>query len=519
MIQEEASMPADDHPDGSASSRSETIGLIFVHGIGEQRRFEHLDGELRYVIQALRSLPNVSSVSVDIAPSGGAAFHAEQDSWDAGPEPSVNVYVNWRDAKGPRKTQMGVHEVWWADVNEVYSLAKQFRFWLWGLAIWNHPGKPGSVRDDADYSWPPAESRRRAIYDRFRLYLVGFFFALLGFSVGIITFVANRVFNWETPDVLKVITNYLSAVKLYNQRRRFGPGLWWECDDFLDTIDEPPRVSVRRRMVRAICDVACRDYARWYVLAHSQGTVVAFNGLMAPSYVWPGYLNLDRWSYLVKEHKAGPMRAGAHPPGPHVQPRRPEWVTPEDIAYRKRIFARFKGFLTYGSPLEKFAAIWPERIAISREPAFRPDVPWINLYDPIDPVSGRLCAFQRQPIACCPRPINVGYSASWWLLLAHLKYLTHRPKRPADAARATAIWLLTDDPGGFSAGPRGMRPGSWFDAGSQIERSRRLIAWITWFVAAAVLAALGAIFLQTLLDALVTSWHAFIHEVQKVVGP
>lgn len=88
----------------------------------------------------------------------------------------------------------------------------------------------------------------------------------------------------------------LSAVKLYNQRRRFGPGLWWAREDFLDTVGQPPRVSLRRRMIRALCDVACQPYTRWYVLAHSQGSVVAFNGLMETAYSWPGYLDSERWA-------------------------------------------------------------------------------------------------------------------------------------------------------------------------------------------------------------------------------
>ncbi len=30
-----------------------------------------------------------------------------------------------------------------------------------------------------------------------------------------------------------------------------------------DSVGEPPRVSVRRRMIRAIADVACNNYQRW----------------------------------------------------------------------------------------------------------------------------------------------------------------------------------------------------------------------------------------------------------------
>lgn len=32
----------------------ERVGIVLVHGIGEQRRFEHLDGQGREIIQALR---------------------------------------------------------------------------------------------------------------------------------------------------------------------------------------------------------------------------------------------------------------------------------------------------------------------------------------------------------------------------------------------------------------------------------------------------------------------------------
>ncbi|HUD59753.1 MAG TPA: hypothetical protein VMQ99_09655 [Acetobacteraceae bacterium] len=46
--------------EGAARERSamvvEQVGVILVHGIGEQRRFEHLDGQLRALIGALDHL-------------------------------------------------------------------------------------------------------------------------------------------------------------------------------------------------------------------------------------------------------------------------------------------------------------------------------------------------------------------------------------------------------------------------------------------------------------------------------
>lgn len=113
----------------------ERVGVILVHGIGEQRRFQHLDWQLRDLIRALDGLEKqhlVTQVSVDISSSGAAAFHAEQDSWTAGPRASVDIVVRHCVHDMLRETRLLVHEVWWADVNEAYSLAKQFRFWLRG---------------------------------------------------------------------------------------------------------------------------------------------------------------------------------------------------------------------------------------------------------------------------------------------------------------------------------------------------------------------------------------------------
>jgi len=202
-------------PNPSDSVRGpERIGLVLVHGIGEQRRFQHLDGQLRDLIRALHGLQllgRIERVSVDISPSGGAAFQAEQDTWNAGPEASVSVVVE-HALKGKREeTRLLIHEVWWADVNEPYSLAKQFRFWLWGLAVWFHPGKQRTTLGTADMVEPPVVPRRRTLLDRCRLFMIGVFFTLVGYSIGTFTFLANRLLNWHTPEVLRVLANYISS--------------------------------------------------------------------------------------------------------------------------------------------------------------------------------------------------------------------------------------------------------------------------------------------------------------------
>lgn len=497
------------------SDQDEQVGVVLVHGIGEQRRFEHLDGQTRFLIDALNHFTGVDHVSVTINPHSAAGFRAQSDTWCGGPEPSVTICVHHSLRGQARWTKLQIHEVWWADVNESYSIAKQFRFWLWALTIWVHGGKPASTLPTANRVVPPVVPNHLTLYDRIRLFFVSTFFALLGMSVGAITFVVTRVFNWQAPDILQVLANYVSAVKLYNQRRRFGSGLWWSREDFLDTVDEPPRVSVRRRMIRTIADVAYKKYDRWYVLAHSQGSVVAFNGLMETAYAWPGYLDAERWTRLRAAQLVGPAARNFSTPTGTTMPRRPAWVADDDIAYRSRLFAGCAGFLTYGCPLEKFAGLWPALVPISREPAFHANTQWINLFDPIDPISGRLAAFKQQPTSCCPHPQDIGYCASWWLLLAHIKYLTHRKPVP-DAATATVRWLLTDNPSDFSSTHTGWGPGKWMGNSHAKQIGRTLIAWMGWLLATVILACAAAFVVPMLYDGATTICHALWGKLAKL---
>ena len=497
----------------------ENVGVILVHGIGEQRRFQHLDSQLRDLIRALERLlesnaaNRVQHFTVDVASSSAAAFHAEQDTWTAGPEASVDIVVHHNLHGQAQETHLKIHEVWWADVNEPYSLAKQIRFWFWGLSIWLHPGKRNSNRPSASLMQPPKVGRGLSLWNRVQLFLVGVVFVLVGYSIGTISFLLSRLFNLQQPKVLRVLANYVSAVKLYSQPRRYGPGLIPHDEEFIDAVGQPPRVSIRRRMIRTIADVASNHrYKRWYILAHSQGTVVAFNGLMDTVYAWPGYLDEERWNRLKRLRLAGPAVSHSDvPPGPprpeEVLPPRPVWVRDDEVVYHDRLFDRLHGFLTYGSPLAKFAGIWPGIVQFSLLAAFK-SATWINLYDPIDPVSGPLAKLPTGPLS----PIDVGYAAGPWLLLSHLQYLKQR-SAPTNAATATIHWLLTDCTGVFPPplnasancrarrGVEGWRSGNWFQWPDAVWWSRTALAYLQWALAAAILLFIGALVLPLILKA------------------
>ena len=465
----------------------EDVGLILVHGIGEQRRFEHLDAQVRDIARAIGRLSGVE-VTVEIGSGAGAAFQAQQDTWSSGAEAPIRLLVR---KDGLITHRIHVHEVWWGDVNEPYSLGKQIRFWLWGLAVWAYPREGGTPLAGqaavAAPAIPGGTTLRHELWTRLRLLATGCFFLVGAFSVGATAFLLQRLLNLKLPKFLQVLTNYVSGVKLYNQRRRFGTGLglFSKDQEFLDSLGEPPRVSVRRRMVRGIADAAEADYDRWYILAHSLGTVVAFNGLMETPNAWPGYFDEARWNELRNGGFCGRAVApGFAVPAESTMPRRPVWAPPDDIAYRSRIFERFHGMLTLGSPLQKFAAIWPARVPVSRLPAFRDGTHWVNVYDPLDPVSGVLSAYQGHDPSCCPEPRTVGYAAHWALLVSHIRYLAER--EGPGLVDGVAAWLLSGDPGPILEGP------GRFAENSLMARLRSFGAAAWWVSSFLLLAALSA---------------------------
>jgi hypothetical protein len=509
--------------------KTEHIGVVVVHGIGEQRRFEHIDWQVRCIVSALKARPN-ATVTVEITRATSGAYLAEHDTWGAGP--TVRVVVS--DPRSGKLLHIYFHEVWWADVNEPYSLSKQLRFWGWGLSVWVYPGKEKSTLATAASVRPPrvayknqAQALIAHLWVRSRLFGVAFVAVIGACSVGMLTFLAERILSLRTPDLIKVFVNYVAGVKLYNQHKRFGAGFPPKSSDFLDALDDPPRVSVRRRMIRTIMDMAegvqqggkRQPYDRWYVLAHSLGSIVAFNGLMETAYAWTGYFDESHWNEVRAQGLVGQARPEWQPPPPtdRTSPRRPVWANPRDVAYRSRIFERFHGLLTFGSPLEKFAAIWPARVPISREPAFRPGTSWLNVYDPVDPVSGVLRAFESDAPRCCPKPVNIGYAAGNFLLLNHLKYLDG-PNNSGTLADGVTEWLITGNDARISdkAGKQ------WFVPYGSRHKIRTVIAYAWWIAIIFVLTLLGAIILPTVWSALTAAclaiWQKLISLFQVNTG-
>ena len=491
---------------GDAEGKPTEIGLILVHGIGEQGRFEHLDAHIRGVVAGFRR--SGATVTVEIMSADNGTFQSAQDSWRGGSDASIRLFVR----HGGEQTIVNVHEVWWADINEPYSVMKQVRFWLWGLSVWCHPrqiltGRPETANMEAPRLLKPGSWTEAWV--RMRLFAIGCTFLIGSFTIGLLTVLATRLLNVKALLIIKTFVNYLSSVKLYNQSQRRGAGLGTNAD-FLDALGEPPRDSIRRRMIRTICDVACKDdYRRWYVLAHSLGSVVAFNGLMEPGRGWIGYLDEMRLVTLRRKEMVSMQQRDR---GAMIPPR-PLWSSDGEVVDRGKMFAKFAGMLTYGSPLEKFAAVWPARIPVFTEPAFKGVTSWVNIFDPTDSVSGVIHSWDHLSPALCPKVTNIGYRSHDLLLLGHIKYLECPYPLTGELygerlADHVAPWLL-GDPAAFAGIPARPR---FFQPHGRRARDRGYSGLAQWAAAFVLLTALAAYFvpkypmISTLPDATFFWW-------------
>jgi hypothetical protein len=430
-----------DQPPRIADKDVERVGVILVHGIGEQRRFEHLEGETRKISNAI--IANYGKprrlVTPTLTTSIGDTFLGEQQSWASG-NAALHALVELPD----KIVDIAFHEVWWADINEVLTLSKQFRFWLWGLSLagiatHNDQYLLGAIKRTR----PPRHHGAIRTKSRIRMLYISILFGFSAFSVALVNMIFKRLGLPPLP-LTATIVNYLSAVKLYSQDTRAGGSP-------MDGPDEPPRAAIRRRMIRVMVNVAMGGYDRWYILAHSLGTIVAWNGLMEIQQALPNYLDRECWEEL----KGNPLRTTIMDPFDvdSMMPNRPVWVRANEIINRDVLFEKFCGLLTYGSPLERFCALWSAMIPLNKtEDTFQAGTEWINVYDPTDPVGTWLEDFNPHHTppprdgrtALTPR--NFRCRASRWLLVSHISYFNAARRETNDSkhylVNVVAKWLV-----------------------------------------------------------------------------
>jgi hypothetical protein len=354
------------------------IGILVVHGIGEQTQFEYLEAVAGNLFKALSQDP-ARKPQIQIRRGNETQLHAPTESWQR-----VPVVVSWWSQEAQRWIEAHFCEVTWADLDMPATFTNWLRLVGWSLAM------PGIRLVDSTRTFqarrqhvclPVRLSVGQRLFVRLQLFGVSLLFFLVLISINMLSWILRRLSIRFAPveHVRGVIYDYLGDVKLYQD--------WAIRDDGLEALGEKSRAAIQRRAVRALAAMAGEvlhgRLDEYYLFAHSLGTVIAFNALMELGITLPNYFNEEEWAALPVALK---IQAGYDAPDPQ-KPRRPCWLGKRDAVDRAVLFEGLKGLLTMGSPLNKFAAMWPAIVPVNREALARP-VPWINVADRQDTVAG-----------------------------------------------------------------------------------------------------------------------------------
>ena len=354
------------------------IGILVIHGVGEQTQFEYLEAIAGNLFKALSQDP-ARKPQIQIRRGAQSQLHAPTESWR-----NVPAVVSWWSQETQRWIDAHFHEVTWADLDMPDTFLNWWRLVGWGLAM------PGIKLVDSTRTFqarqqhvclPVRLSVGRRLSVRIQLFGVSLLFFLMLTSINMFSWVLRRLSITFAPieHARGIIYDYLGDVKLYQD--------WAIRDDGLEALGEKSRAAIQRRAVRALASMAGevqhKRLEAYYVFAHSLGTVVAFNALMELGVTLPNYFSEEEWAALPVAMK---IQAGYDAPDLQ-KPRRPYWLGKPDAIDRSVLFAGLKGLLTMGSPLNKFAAMWPAIVPVNREALAQP-VPWVNVADRQDIVAG-----------------------------------------------------------------------------------------------------------------------------------
>lgn len=92
------------------------IGILLIHGIGDQNRYDHLQNVATEVVKSLSSMHTLKNVSVSIPGLSGAPL-------------TILAHINGG------LYQMDLDEVWWRDLGQRLTAMAYFRFWLWAASL------------------------------------------------------------------------------------------------------------------------------------------------------------------------------------------------------------------------------------------------------------------------------------------------------------------------------------------------------------------------------------------------
>ncbi|MBI2985580.1 MAG: hypothetical protein HYY45_02315 [Deltaproteobacteria bacterium] len=381
--------PVSDGKIGQQGKRR-TIGIIVVHGVGSQRVQETVEQVALNFYQALKTAEGVDNVEKDLHPEC--------------PFQPVTLDFLCKNSL----FSIRFYEVYYADLDRPYNFLRWVKLVLWGLILPFYPGRYEEIQGTDARMKNIEVSLGTRLWVRFQLAILSVIFIFLLFTLRALTFVIYRVFG-KRPRLGEFIHEYLGDVQLFvSERIR---------QDTIETYDKKSREAMRVRFWNTYGRACLEDNEEIILITHSLGTVVTFNALMEPGdrileqYVTDRELR-EKLIHLWKGNGS---------------------------SKREKVLNKLKAWFALGSPLDKFAAIWPRTIpinvdksdppvAIAGQPQtaihYQRQIPWINVHDILDIIGAKLnnfAALQDKGFHLKNHPLV----DRWTFLTAHTSYWHH----------------------------------------------------------------------------------------------
>lgn len=402
------------------------IGVILIHGIGDQERHEHVKNVARHFVDI--AVHKYSSSAVSVSSEPGYKNKAP-----------VTLHICPLNSATP-KIDIDFHEVWWRDLGDQKSFGRLLKFWFWALSS---SGTRGQFADHTpEFQMPKnrsAELKRVGLINRLKLFLTTTFFFIMLAPIWLITNLVSIIPGLPKIRVFDAVFSYMSSVKLYQD---YSDALSGTLADFA----QPRRFSIQRRVAEMFVHVRRQDYDRWYVAGHSLGSIIAFKALFSGGHSLARLLSRQTWEFNVpREFRLKVPAPQAYPD----EPKCPTWLKPDDAIDMQALLQGCAGFISWGSPLETFAHTWPATIPISKHFPASGDFEWINIFDAADIVASKLTSFNNiaaglnGPIS----PVNISTKSHSFIAFSHTHYLHTKGQSDQESKVGFTLleWMIGND--------------------------------------------------------------------------
>lgn len=349
--------------------------IVVVHGIGNQAPNETALG---FMNEFIRALPrgkewNLSVENLIESVDSLAATDVPKEQHPRSFQPANIVFSDFTDPENASVNVIGFSEVYWQPIARWYIKNNcgnlPIPIFTWARSISTRLLGPGYEM-----------AQWRAVIENLETMLK---------LLGRLAMISKR-----NPEFAKVTTDFLGDVEMYaesDQIRQEINQKFFEVMSRVGDFAESSKNSILARLKSA--DPLVRGFEEFqkfediqiYVVAHSEGTVVAYNSLVQAA--------------MVKEG------AGDHPGDKEFERANTACAAAYSIAAERRggvdsmqfdWLPKVAGLFTLGSPLDKHYVIWRSRFRRDRLKRGRNSkIPWFNFYDYNDPVAYAIEVLQK----------------------------------------------------------------------------------------------------------------------------